>query len=106
MVGCYEPDADRASDPSDVVAGCIESGSRAVLLDEGVAPAGFFDLSSRVAGELLHGLGKYGIRLAVVVSDASAHSSSFQDFAREANRRGDYRFFPTRDEALGWLEQR
>lgn len=101
----FEPDTGRASDPSDIVTGCIESGVRAVLLDHGVAPADFFDLSSRVAGELLHGLGKYGIRLAVVVADVSVHSCAFQDFAREADRRGDCRFFHTRGEAVQWLEQ-
>lgn len=103
--GFFEPDAARAADPSGIVSGCIESGARAVLMDDGVAPADFFDLSTRLAGELLHGLGKYGIRLAVVIPDPSVHSASFQDFAREANRRGDYRFFPSRGEAVEWLAQ-
>jgi hypothetical protein len=100
-----EPDAARAADPSGILAGCIESGARAVLMDEDVAPADFFDLSTRMAGELLHGLGKYGIRLAVVIPDVSVHSPAFQDFAREANRRGDYRFFASRGEAVEWLGQ-
>lgn len=102
--GYYEPDGGRDFDPSAVVVGCIESGVRAVLLDDGVAPAELFDLSTRVAGELLHQLGKYDIRLAVVVPSLSGHSSSFQDFAREANRGPWYRFFATRDEAVTWLE--
>lgn len=103
--GYFEPDAEQAAEASAIVVGCIESGQRAVLLDEAVAPPQLFDLSTRVAGELLHGLGKYEIRLAVVVPDVTMHSSSFQDFAREANRGGRYRFFPTREEAVAWLGQ-
>jgi hypothetical protein len=104
LAGCFEPDPEQASDPRKILTGCIESGARAVLLDEGAVPAAFFDLSTRFAGELLHDLGKYEVRLAVVVRDATAHSKVFQDFAREANRGSRYRFFPTRGEALSWLE--
>lgn len=104
MGGFFEPDVEQASDPRAIVTGCIESGSRAVLLDERTAPAAFFDLSTRVAGELLHELGKYDRRLAVVVADPTARSSSFQDFVREGNRGSRYRFFRTRDEAIAWLE--
>jgi len=102
--GYFEPDAEQASDPRSILTGCIESASRAVLLDEGAVPAAFFDLSTRFAGELLHGLGKYEVRLAVVVSDVGRHSSAFQDFAREANRGSRHRIFTTRDEAVAWLE--
>jgi hypothetical protein len=104
LAGCFEPDAEQASDPRKILSGCIESGSRAVLLEEDALPAAFFDLSTRFAGELLHDLGKYDARLAVVVRDTSAYSGPFQDFARESNRGSRYRFFPTRDEAVSWLE--
>jgi len=101
--GIFEPRADQAAEVSAIVTGCIESGSRAVLLDEGTAPPEFFDLSTRWAGELLHGLSKYGIRLAVVVADVTPYSSSFQDFAREANQGSSYRLFASRSEAMAWL---
>jgi hypothetical protein len=73
-------------------------------LDDGAIPREFFDLSTRVAGELLHRLGIYGIRLAAVVPDPTTHSVPFQDFVREANRGGPYRFFANRSEAMAWLE--
>jgi hypothetical protein len=60
-----------------------------------------FDLSTRVAGELLQGLAKYSLRLEVVLPDLSAHSTSFQDFARESNRGSLARFFESRGEAIG-----
>jgi len=104
LAGYFEPDAEQASDPRSIFVGCIESGSRAVLLEEGTVAPAFFDLSTRFAGELLHDLGKYDARLAVVVHDAGAYSAAFQDFARESNRGSRYRFFATRGEALSWLE--
>jgi len=87
-----------------LVSACIESGSGALLLDEATTPAEFFDLSTRVAGELLHGLSKYSLRLAVVVPDLSIHSQAFQDFARESNRGSLTRFFTSRRDAVEWLE--
>jgi hypothetical protein len=104
LAGYFEPDTEQASDPRSIYVGCIESGARAVLLREGVLPAAFFDLSTRFAGELLLDLGKYGVQLAVVVRDTAVYSSAFRDFAREANRGSRYRFFPTRAEAVSWLE--
>lgn len=101
----FEPPEGSAFDPRGVATSCIESGTRALLLDADAVPPDFFDLSSGVAGELLHQLGKYGIRLATVVPDPTSHSRPFQDFAREANRGRQYRFFATRDEAVAWLRE-
>lgn len=92
-------------DPRAVVAQCIESGGRALLLDHGALPAAFFDLSTGVAGDLVQRLVLYDIRMAAVVPDLTAHSVSFQHFVLEANRGGQYRFFPTREEAARWLEE-
>lgn len=103
MGGDFEPDAQQVSGARSIFVGCIESGSRAVLLEEDAVPAAFFDLSTRFAGELLHDLAKYEVRLAVVVRDTAAYSAAFRDFAHEANRGSRYRFFPTRDEAVAWL---
>jgi hypothetical protein len=89
-----------------VLTGCVESGARSVLLDEDALPAEFFDLSTLLAGELLHKLTTYRIRLAGVVPDPSVHSTRFQQFVREANAGRQFRFFSTRQEAIGWLEAR
>jgi len=100
----FEPDPSHASDPSDVVAGCMECEADAVLFDERALPTAFFDLSSGVAGELLHKLSVYRIRLAAVVPDPSIHSERFREFARESNAGRQFRFFPTREAAVAWLE--
>jgi hypothetical protein len=99
-----EAGAGGAFDPAQVVARCIESGAYAVLADESSLPREFFDLSSGVAGELLHRMSVYGIKMAVVVADPSIYSQAFQAFAREANRGTLCRFFPDRGSAARWLE--
>jgi hypothetical protein len=83
---------------------CIEHGSRALLLDRDALPAAFFDLSTGVAGELVQKLVNYDVRMAAVVPDLAAHSQRFGEFAREANAERQFRFFGTREEAVGWLE--
>ena len=101
----FQPQADAAFSGAAVVTQCIESGARAVLLDRDALPAAFFDLSSGVAGDLVHRLTLYGIRMAAVVPDVGSHSGPFQDFVREADRGTQFRFFPTRGEAAAWLHE-
>lgn len=104
MAAYFEPPASDHFDPRGTVTRCIENGVRGLFLDEGTVPPAFFDLSTGLAGELLHHLQKHHMRLAGVVPDPTAHSRPFQDFVREANRGGPFRFFRTRDEAVAWLE--
>jgi hypothetical protein len=90
--------------PDSLVAACIERGAPALLLDRPAIPDEFFDLSSRLAGELLHALSKYGLRLAAVIDDPANHSPAFRDFVRESNSGHQFRFFLTRSDAMIWLE--
>jgi PadR family transcriptional regulator AphA len=104
MPAFFEPDGVQAADPVAAVIRCIEDGSRALLFDRGALPAAFFDLSTGVAGEVAQRLVNYHIRMAAVVPDPSVHSPRFREFAGEANRGARLRFFPTRGEAVAWLE--
>lgn len=90
--------------PSAIVATCFEQDAQALLIDRDALPAGFFDLRTGIAGELAQRLTLYGIRLACVVPDLTAHSERFQEFAREANRGRQFRFFGSRRDAVAWLE--
>lgn len=99
----YALPPDGSFDPAAVVGACFEHGHTAVLIDHAALPAAFFDLSTGVAGELAQRLALYGLRMAAVVPDVSAHSGPFQAFAREASRGRTLRFFPTRGAAAAWL---
>jgi hypothetical protein len=66
------------------------AGNKAELValpSERLAPA-FFDLKTRVAGEMTQKFSMYGVRLAIVgdVTAAIQNSSAFRDFVRESNR--------------------
>ena len=104
MPSHFEPAAGQPFDPMKIFTACIESGASSLLLDENALPAEFFDLSTGLAGELLHKLGTYRVRLAGVVPDVGVHSSRFQEFAREANKGQQHRFFADRQSAIEWLE--
>lgn len=104
MSAYYEPEPGTRFDPDAIFVRCVESGAHALLLDEPAIPGSFFDLSTGLAGELLHKLGTYRMRLACVVPDLSVHPPRFQDFAREANQGHEYRFFESREQAIRWLQ--
>lgn len=99
----FEPRSGEAFDPAALARRCIESGTAALLLDAEAIPPEFFDLSTGVAGELLHRLSTYRARLAAVVPEPAAHSRAFQDFVRESNRGSQFRFFESRGDAISWL---
>ena len=105
MSACYEPSRgeEGSFDTTAIVTSCIESGARAVLFDAGVLPPAFFDLSSGMAGELLHRLSIYGIVMAAVLPDPARCSRTFREFLLETNRGKQFRFFPTREGAEAWL---
>ena len=100
----FEVEPQERFDPHQIIEDMANSNSKSLLIDEGVLPDGFFDLSTGIAGELLHKTSTYRVRLACVVADPSIYSQQFESFVHEANRRNDIGFFTTRDEAIRWLE--
>src|SRR5690606_95518 len=65
----FEAPADESArlHPSRLVDACIERGADRLLIDHEALPAEFFDLSSRVAGDLVHRITLYDIRTAFVL---------------------------------------
>jgi hypothetical protein len=102
----FEVEPQHRFDPMGIIEEAANRKARSLLFNEGVLPEAFFDLSTGVAGELLNKTATYRLRLACVVPDLSPYSSKFQAFVREANRGGEIRFFPSREEAVQWLKER
>ncbi|MFD3165642.1 DUF4180 domain-containing protein [Herpetosiphon sp. NSE202] len=74
-----------------------------VLYPENLTP-GFFDLSSREAGEIQTKLRQYSIHAAIIVDLTShAHSQYFAEMAYEENKRGFCYFCATVAEAEAWF---
>ena len=69
-----------------------------ILAAENLDPA-FFDLKTRLAGEILQKFSNYRMRLAIVGDFSGFQSKSLKDFIKESNRTGRVIFVPTAEEA-------
>lgn len=65
----------------------------------------FFDLKTRLAGEILQKFSNYGVKLAVVGNFKVYQSKSLQDFIRECNRGNVIFFVDSMETALQRLEK-
>jgi len=63
----------------------------------------FFDLKTRMAGEILQKFSTYSQKLAIVGDFSAYESKSLHDFIRESNRVGRILFVESLDEALNRL---
>lgn len=58
----------------------------------------FFDLSTRVAGDILQKFTNYRIKLAIIGDFGKFGSKSLKDFIYESNKNGDYLFVESVEE--------
>ena len=63
----------------------------------------FFDLSSKLAGDILQKIVQYNIRTAFVVDLNTIKSKYFSQLVNESNSYSEYRFFENREKAEEWL---
>lgn len=100
------PGADLISNPDDILDLMAEArynGSSTMIIQDRSLHPDFFDLKTRVAGEILQKFSNYRMRLAVVGDFSGFKSKSLRDFIRESNRMGTIYFVGTIDEALSKL---
>ncbi len=76
------------------------NGSGMMIIHEKSLHPDFFDLKTRVAGEILQKFSNYRMQLAIVGDFSVYKSKSLSDFIRESNRTGTIYFVGTIDEAL------
>lgn len=75
------------------------SGSDHIILHEENIQPEFFDLSTKLAGDVLQKFTNYRIKLAIVGDFAKYQSKSLKDFIYESNRYRDFLFINSVDEA-------
>ena len=85
------------------IEGCFEHGVYALLLYPENLTAGFFDLSSGEAGEILQKLRNYNVRLAIVRTPEQRLSSRFGELLADEGRGSYFRLFGDRQAAVEWL---
>lgn len=103
------PGSDRINDPQDILDIMAEAGynqSTALIIHEENLPDGFFDLKTKIAGEILQKFSNYRMKLAIIGDFSNIESKSLRDFIRESNRTGIISFTGTTDEALSRLRNK
>ncbi|BDP41675.1 hypothetical protein DAETH_16440 [Deinococcus aetherius] len=73
-----------------------------ILTEADLSPE-FFRLRSGLAGEAFQKFTNYGIRVALVVPDFTAHGERFAELAYEHRAHRWIRFVRTEEEARAWL---
>lgn len=76
-----------------------------VIVYEVNLPPEFFQLHTRLAGEILQKFVNYGVKVAIVGDFAQYDSKALADFIRESNQGRHFFFVTTREEALERLAQ-
>ncbi len=90
-------------DALELVGFCGESGTQRLLVHDYNLPAEFFDLHTRLAGNVLLKMSNYRIILAAVISSERVGDGRFSEMVLETNRGREFRVFNNRDDAVKWL---
>lgn len=87
-------------DALDIIANCVYQGCNCIVWYEENLNPDFFDLKTRLAGEILQKFSNYRCRLAIVGDFDKFSSKSLRDFIYESNKGKQIGFVKTREEAI------
>ncbi|MBW7452958.1 DUF4180 domain-containing protein [Paenibacillus sepulcri] len=82
-----------------------EAGTDRIVINKSLLNESFFDLKTRLAGEILQKFINYRVKFAII-GDFSVYSSqSLKDFIYECNNGNDFFFLPTEQQAIEKLSK-
>jgi hypothetical protein len=87
-------------DALDIMANINYQGSDKIIIHEKNLTPDFFDLKTRLAGEILQKFSNYRIQLVIIGDFAKYSSKSLKDFMFESNKHGHINFVNTVEEAI------
>jgi hypothetical protein len=93
----------QAQDALDII-GQVGAEARVVLYKDNIAPD-FFDLGTRLAGEVLQKFTNYRVRVAIVGDFSHVTSESLKAFIAESNRGNQTAFLPDFESAKEFLSK-
>jgi hypothetical protein len=102
------PGTDLIASPDDILDSMADArfnGSDRMIIHEKSFHPDFFELKTKVAGEILQKFSNYRMRLAIIGDFSGFKSKSLKEFIRESNRTGIINFVGSLDEALLKLER-
>jgi hypothetical protein len=82
-----------------------EADSDRIVINKSLLSESFFDLKTRLAGEILQKFINYRKKVAFIGDFSVYPSQSFQDFIYECNRGNDIFFLPTEQQAIEKLSK-
>ncbi|TQK74048.1 uncharacterized protein DUF4180 [Brevibacillus sp. AG162] len=82
-----------------------EADSNRIIINKSLINESFFDLKTRLAGEILQKFINYRVKVAIVGDFSVYTSKSLKDFIYESNNGNDIFFLPTEEQALEKLSQ-
>ena len=77
-----------AQDALDLMANCSYQGANCIIINEENLTPDFFDLKTRLAGDILQKFSNYNMKLAIVGNFSKFTSKSLKDFIFESNKIG------------------
>jgi hypothetical protein len=87
-------------DATDLLGNLVFEGCNTIIIHERNLHPDFFDLKTRLAGDILQKFSNYCIKLAVVGDFSKYTSKSLRDFIYESNKRNNIIFVDTFESAL------
>lgn len=87
-------------DGKDLAANLYYQGFDNVIVHEKSISPDFFDLKTRIAGEILQTFSNFRVKLAILGDFTSYASKSLNDFIFESNKMGQINFVSSLEEAL------
>lgn len=87
----------------DIMINCAYQGADSIILYEQNISPDFFDLKTRMAGEILQKFSTYRVRLAIVGEFSKYNSKSLNDFIYESNKGRLVNFVSDTEAALSVL---
>lgn len=92
-------------DALDILGNCSYQGADNIILHEQNIIPDFFDLKTKIAGEILQKFSTYNVRLAIVGDFTKYTSQALKDFIYESNKGGRINFVGTVAEATEKLSK-
>ena len=93
-------------DALDIMADAGYQGANRLIVSEQNLHPDFFDLKTRLAGEILQKFSTYNAYLAIIGDFSKYPGKSLKDFIYESNKMGRISFVTTKEEALRALTKR
>ena len=87
-------------DMLDIMADAGYNGCKGIIIHEKTLNPEFFDLKTKLAGDILQKFSNYRMKLAIVGDFSDIKSKSLRDFIRESNKLGIIRFVSDMDTAI------